>query len=66
MIPIKNRDILSKREIKKVGFSLSIGIILAIISSFIFGPEKSEIGLLVCLIGVGIAYFIFGNRLFKK
>ena len=66
MLPIIYRDILSKREVKKVGFSIAIGIILAIISSFIIGYEKSEIGLLVCFIGIGIAYFIFGNRLFKK
>ncbi|MGV7223316.1 MAG: hypothetical protein ACQ9MH_17530 [Nitrospinales bacterium] len=66
MFPLKNRDFLSGREIKKVSLSIAIGFILAIICSFIFGRERSEIGLLACFIGVGITYFLIGNLVFKK
>ena len=66
MLPLKNRDFLSKREIKKVAFSVVIGLILAVIFSFIFGREKAEVGLFVCFVGIGVAYFIIGNRIFKE
>jgi len=65
MLPLKNRDILSIREIKKVGFSVVIGLILATIVSLIFGYEKREIGLFACVLGVAVAYFIIGNLIFK-
>ena len=66
MLPLKSRDFLSRREIKKVGFSVVIGLILAIVFSFIFGREKGEMGLIACFVGIGIAYFIVGNRIFKE
>jgi len=66
MLPLKNRDFLSRREIKKVGFSAVIGILSAIIFSFVFGREKIEYGLFACFIGIGIAYFIIGNLIFKE
>ena len=66
MLPIKNRDFLSRREIKKIVFSVVIGLVLAIIFSFIFGREKSEVGLFACFVGIGVAYFIIGNRIFKE
>lgn len=66
MLPIKNRDFLSRREIKKVVFSVVIGLILAIIFSFIFGREKGEVDLFACLVGIGVSYFIIGNRIFKE
>ncbi len=66
MLPLKNRDFLSRREIKKAVFSVVIGLILAIIFSFIFGREKGEVGLFACFVGIGVAYFIIGNRIFKE
>lgn len=66
MFPIKNRDFLSNREIKKVGFSVAIGLILAIFFSCIFGEENNSLGLYASFIGVGITYFILSNRIFKE
>ena len=42
MLPIKGRDHLSKREIKKVVFTAIVGIIAAIFMSAIIPPEKKE------------------------
>lgn len=66
MLPIKGRDHLSKREIKKVVFTAIVGIIAAIFMSAIIPPEKKELGIFICIAFTALAYFGFSNKLFKK
>ncbi len=66
MLPIKGRDHLSKREIKKVIFTAILGFIAAIFVAAIIPPEKKELGIIICIAFTALAYFGFSNKLFKK
>jgi hypothetical protein len=66
MLPIKGRDFLSKREIKKVIFSITCGFIIAIITAATMGIENIKFGMLMCSLFTAIAYFWISNRLFKN
>jgi hypothetical protein len=66
MLPLKGRDLLSKREIKKVIFSVAFGVIGAIFVTVTLGPENKKIAILMCSLFVAIGYFWISNRLFKN
>ena len=66
MLPIRGRDFLSKREIKKVIFAAILGLIAAIFVAAILPPEKKELGKFICIAFTALAYFGFINKIFKK
>jgi hypothetical protein len=66
MLPLRGRDFLSKREIKKVIFSVVIGFIGAIFAVVTMGPENKKFAMLMCSLFTAIAYFWISNRLFKN
>jgi hypothetical protein len=66
MLPIRGRDLLSKREIKKVLFTAILGFIVAILVVAIISPEKRKLGILICIAFTALTYFGISNKLFKK
>ena len=66
MLPLRGRDFLSKREIKKVIFSVVFGLVGAILAVVTMGPENKRFAMLMCSLLVAIAYFLISNRLFKN
>ena len=66
MLPLKGRDFLSKREIKKVLFSVAFGFIGAIFTVVALGSENKKFAMFICTLVTIIAYFWISNRLFKK
>jgi hypothetical protein len=66
MLPLKGRDLLSKREIKKVIFSVAFGFIGAILAIVTLGPENKKSAMLMCSLFAAVAYFWISNRLFKN
>ena len=66
MLPLRGRDFLSNREIKKVIFSVLIGFIGAIFAVVTMGPENKKFAMLMCSLFAAIAYFWISNRLFKN
>lgn len=66
MLPLRGRDFLSKREIKKVIFSIAFGVIGAIFVAVTLGPENKKFAMLMCSFFTAVAYFWISNRLFKN
>ena len=57
---------LSKPQANKVGFSLIVGFVGALISVGIFGRDNRLAALAVASVFAFIGYFGLGNRLFRK
>lgn len=57
---------MSKREANKVGFSLIVGFVGALLSVGIFGRDNRLAALAVASVFAFIGYFSLGNRLFRK
>lgn len=66
MLPLRGRDILSKRGVKKVIFSVVFGVIGAIFVAVTMGPENKKFAILMCTLFLAVAYFWISNRLFKN
>jgi hypothetical protein len=66
MLPLRGRDFLRKREIKKVIFSVACGFIGAIIAAVAVGFENKKLGILLCSLITAVVYFWISNRLFKN
>ena len=65
MFPMKDRKFLTKREYKKVVFTVIISCLASIFVASIVGPEKRQLGFFICIVFAALIYFGLSNILFK-
>ena len=64
MLLIRGSDFLSKREIKKVIFSIACGFIAAIFASATMGSDNNKLAIIICSSVAAVSYFWISNKLF--